>query len=201
MDPRERFDAPLEALETAADDHASTLWTAMPGIVQSYNAATGTVAVQLALRSTVQKPDGTYQQVAIPVLDDVPVCFPQGGGVVMTFPIAAGDECLVVFASRCIDSWWQSGGVQEQAFRRMHSLSDGFAFIGPRSRGRAVGGASTSAVQLRSVDGTSSISLNATSGRIDMVAPGGVYINGINFSTHRHTGVQIGGGVSGGPTA
>lgn len=49
----------------------------------------------------------------LPILPDVPVVFPGGGGFALTFPVAAGDECLVVFASRCIDAWWQSGGVGE----------------------------------------------------------------------------------------
>ena len=31
--------------------------------------------------------------------------FPGGGGFALTFPVAAGDECLVVFASRCIDDY------------------------------------------------------------------------------------------------
>ena len=64
----------------------------------------------------------------------MPVVFPGGGGFALTFPVAAGDECLVVFASRCIDAWWQSGGVGEPMEPRMHDLSDGFALIGVRSQ-------------------------------------------------------------------
>lgn len=36
-------------------------------------------------------------------------------------------------------------------------------------------------------------------GGMDIAAPGGVTINGIDWDTHRHTRVQIGGGTSGGP--
>ncbi|MGC8050122.1 Gp138 family membrane-puncturing spike protein, partial [Salmonella enterica] len=77
----------------------------------------------------------------------------------MTFPVAQGDECLVVFASRCIDSWWQSGGIQEQAELRMHDLSDGFAILGFRSQPRALSNISTTSAQLRSDDGATFIDL------------------------------------------
>mgnify|MGYP000131375854 CR=1 FL=1 len=33
--------------------------------------------------------------VPLPILPDVLVCWPTGGGATMTFPVAVGDECLV----------------------------------------------------------------------------------------------------------
>ena len=77
---------------------------------------------------------GKTSSVNMPLLPDVPVVFPGGGGFTLTFPVASGDECLVVFASRCIDAWWQSGGVGEPMEPRMHDLSDGFALVGVRSQ-------------------------------------------------------------------
>ncbi|MCL9653139.1 hypothetical protein L2088_00345 [Pseudomonas protegens] len=98
-----------------------------------------------------------------PLLLDCPVQFPAGGGCTLTFPVAKGDECLVVFSSRCIDAWWQSGGIQVQAELRMHDMSDGFALLGFRSLPRMIPGISTSAVQLRSDHSSAFIEVNPTS--------------------------------------
>lgn len=108
----------------------SELRVAAPGIIQSYNAGTNTATVQLAIREKVNQMDGTTQDTDLPLLLDCPVMMPRGGGFALTFPVAAGDECLVVFADACIDSWWQSGGVQNQAEKRRHDLSDGIVIPG-----------------------------------------------------------------------
>ena len=108
----------------------SELRVAAPGIIQSYNAGTNTATVQLAIREKVNQMDGTTQDTDLPLLLDCPVMMPRGGGFALTFPVAAGDECLVIFADACIDSWWQSGGVQNQAEKRRHDLSDGIVIPG-----------------------------------------------------------------------
>jgi hypothetical protein len=41
--------------------------------------------------------DFQYESVRYPILNDLPVVFPRGGGVTLTFPIKEGDECLIVF--------------------------------------------------------------------------------------------------------
>lgn len=131
------------------------IWTALPGIVQSYDPAKMTAEVQPAIQARVMQRDGTWQNVNLPLLVDCPVMFPGGGGFALTFPLAKGDEVLVVFGRNCIDAWWQQGGVQPQAELRMHDLSDGFAL--PRiwsqpNKPNPVPAADK--VQLRNVDGT-----------------------------------------------
>ncbi|NML34956.1 Gp138 family membrane-puncturing spike protein [Paraburkholderia antibiotica] len=150
----------------------------MPGIVQSFNAGAATATVQIAIKGVVTKPDGSAQFVNMPLLVDVPVHFPRGGGCTLTFPVAKNDECLVVFAARCIDSWWQSGGIQAPAEHRVHDLSDGFAFVGFFSQATKISGISTNSVQLRSNDASTSIDLNPTTQKVTVTAPGGLYVNG-----------------------
>ncbi|WP_115075654.1 Gp138 family membrane-puncturing spike protein [Ralstonia mannitolilytica] len=173
MDSRERWDDPEEALRVALDGLRSGLWTSMPGIIQSFNAGAVTATVQLAIKGIVHAPDGTAQFVNMPLLVDVPVHFPRGGGCTLTFPVAKGDECLVVFAARCIDGWWQSGGVQAPMDPRIHDLSDGFAFVGFFSQATKIGGISTASTQLRSNDGATYIDLNPSTKKVKIVAPGG----------------------------
>lgn len=161
------------SLRNLLDGARADIWTAMPGEIISFDDGPMTCSVQVTLKIPVRAADGSVRSMAIPPLVDCPVQFPAGGQGTLTFPVSAGDECLVVFASRCIDGWWQSGGLQELAERRMHDLSDGFVLLGTRSRPRALPGFSRSSVQLRSDDGATYIDLNPTSKKVRIVAPGG----------------------------
>ena len=159
MDRRERFDDPEETQRIAMEAHQAKLWTALPGIVQSFDPDKQTCVVQPSIKGRVRSPDGSVRSINMPLLLDCPVQWQGGGGVTLTFPIKPNDECLVVFASRCIDAWWQSGGVQEQAEFRMHDLSDGFVLVGVRSNPRAFA-VSTEAAQLRTDDGLAYVEIN-----------------------------------------
>lgn len=138
----------------------SELRVAAPGIIQSYNAATNTATVQLAIREKVNQMDGTTADTDLPLLLDCPVMMPRGGGFALTFPVAAGDECLVVFADACIDSWWQSGGVQNQAEKRRHDLSDGIVIPGLWSQPNKL--AIGEGIRLTATAGGASVALTAS---------------------------------------
>lgn len=224
MNVNERLDDPLAPLVVAQRSAQSKLWTALPGIIQSFNATAMTCVVQPAIQSFVTADDGSMVLTTLPLLLDCPVQFPAGGGCTLTFPVKPNDECLVVFASRCIDSWWQSGGIQAQAELRMHDLSDGFALLGFRSQPRVIVGVSTVSAQLRSDDGVAFVEINptthavnaTTTGPMALTAPlvtinGDVKVNGrvdttgdmkagtISLQTHRTSQVQTGTGTSGVP--
>lgn len=160
MDRRERADDPVEATRAALDGKQAEMWTALPGIVESFDPVPMTVSVQPSIKGRIQDENGKASSVDLPLLADVPVVFPCGGGFTLTYPIKAGDECLVVFASRCIDGWWQSGGVGGTPDERMHDLSDGIAIVGPRSQARKLDPAvDADNVQLRTDDGQAHITM------------------------------------------
>jgi hypothetical protein len=214
MDRRERFSDPQTALLAALQGWQAGLWSALPGIVESFDPDKHTVSIQPAIQARVRAADGSESWVSLPLLVDVPVQFPGGGGFILTFPIVKGNEALVVFSSRCIDSWYQSGGVQNQAELRMHDLSDGFALPGIRSLPHVIpGGVNTTRVQLRSDSGNVRVELDpAGGGFCNIVAPGGITLagpvnvvgtlknNGIDVgSTHTHGGITRGGAFSNAP--
>lgn len=160
------------------------LWTALPGIVQRFDAAEMKVDVQPAINGRVRNPDGSSSSLQMPVLLDCPVLWQGGGGVTLTFPIQPGDECLIVIASRCIDAWWAQGGVQDPPEVRMHNLSDGFALVGVRSKPRAFTPNTTKA-RLTSDDGSTYIELDPSGQIVNVEAPGGINVNsaaGINMT-------------------
>jgi len=201
MDPRERWGDPEEAQRLAMMGLQALMWSALPAVVVSFDPETCTSVVQPAVGGVRYDADGAPTATTLPVISDVPVVFPTAGGCALTLPVRAGDEVLLVFSSRPIDSWWQSGGVQRPAGARMHDLADAFAIPGPVSRPAVLPNISTSQAQLRNEAGTASISLNPDTGAVSIVAPGGVAIsggplthNGKNVGeTHTHGGVASGG--------
>ncbi|EPM7412864.1 Gp138 family membrane-puncturing spike protein [Klebsiella variicola] len=161
----------------------SAIRVSMPGIIQSFDPDAVTAVVQPAIKGAEKDESGAEVSVNLPLLVDVPVLFPRGGGCTLTFPVKAGDECLVIFADRCIDFWWQSGGIQEPVDERMHDLSDAFCIVGPQSQAKKIGGISTTAAQLRTDDGSAFIEVAAghdvtvkTSGKLTASADGGTEI-------------------------
>lgn len=177
MRQTERANDHEEALRAAFDGLSRDLWTCMVGIVTQYDATKGTVQVQPSIESVQQNPDGSTTPLKLAPIGDIPVVYLGGGDFVATFPIRAGDEALVIFADRCIDSWWQSGGVQPPGEPRAHSMSDGLALIGPRSLARKLANVSATAAQLRSIDGATYVEI-AAGHVVNVVAPAGINLTG-----------------------
>lgn len=226
MDRLERGPDVVTTLNRVLSAHQSTIWTALPGVIARVDLSKGEVDVNPTIQARLRLPDsaGTTEWVDLPTLQNCPICFQGGGPFQLTFPVAVGDECLVVFSSRAVDAWWQNGGRQNpQVELRMHDLSDGFAIVGVRSLPRKLSAVSTSAVQLRHEDGTTRIAIKSTK-EIELVTPTLVTIsaptahftgdvnvdgtvtantdvvgNGISLHDHLTSGVDPGSGTSGPP--
>lgn len=112
-------------------DVLRNLRVCVPGTVIAYDPTNRTADIQIALLQ--QNSNGSSSP--YPQLLGCPVITLQGGGVSAAFPIAAGDECLIFFADRCVDAWFQTGSPQPLPNFRMHDLSDGFALVGVNSLG------------------------------------------------------------------
>ena len=97
-------------VQAIKQDVVRSIHCALPGTVLSFNEESCTAEIQLA-------GDG------LPVLKEVMVFMP------VPFTVSEGDRCLVVFADRDITRW-ALGDESAELSPRMHSLSDGFAFVG-----------------------------------------------------------------------
>lgn len=99
------------------------------GVINSFDPTTQTATVQIQVLRNIGN-----TQVAYPLLTDCPVIFPGGGGAYMTFPVAKGDPCLVLFNDRDLDLWFTTGNVVGPNSARAHSLSDGIVLVGIRNK-------------------------------------------------------------------
>lgn len=173
---------------------------AMPCIVQSFDPGSDnrppTITALPAIKGSETDSAGNTVSNTLPLLVDVPVVFPSGGGCHMTFPIVAGDEVLVIFGDRCMDFWWQSGGVQEPVDQRMHDLSDGYAIPCLRSCARAIGAVSTDSVQLRSDDGAAYVEINPASHAVNVETSGSLTANATGGTTITSPTITLNGNVT-----
>ena len=176
------------------------------GHIISFDGDSQTAKCQVGIKRIFR---GDKGPVDLPPLMDCPVYGPAGGGFALTFPIAAGDECLLAFADRAIDFWWQNGGVQLPAEYRLHDLSDAIAFVGlPSLKGakRMTGGVNGSAAELRALDGSSKVSLGQdgsitinAAGSVTVGASGNANVNGalVNLNAPPDATPPINGALNG----
>ena len=202
-----------QSADALTDFIFTNLRVSMPGIVQSFDPISVTCTVQPAIKCSQPDDAGNEVSASLPLLTDIPVIFPRGGGCTITFPVQEGDECLIIFSDRCNDFWWQSGGIQEPADDRQHDLSDAFIIVGPQSQAKKISNISTNSVQIRTDGGGSFVELTQ-SGAVNITAPvvtinGSLKVNGSINSTgdqvasgisqtgHTHGGVKSGGDITG----
>ena len=135
--------------------------TSYPGKIVTFDAATQSAVVQVARERYVDNLDGLNILEESPLLIQVPVHFPQGGGYSLTFPVTKGDNCLVMFAERGCSHWVQRGamkigvfatGVPKPDFHRMFDVNDSFALVGFNPVPQAIPNFQAASVELRSAD-------------------------------------------------
>jgi hypothetical protein len=123
------------------DSRLAMLHTAMPGVVESYDAAKQTADVKPQLMRAVDDGDGGVVVEELPTLPNVPVLFGRGGGFFASFPLAKGDMVLLVFCERDTGQWRSKGEATDPADRRLHPLSGAVALPGFYPDSKALGSA------------------------------------------------------------
>jgi hypothetical protein len=193
MDRREWLGDSQEAFRASFEGQQKELWTALPAIVVDVNLEKQTISAQGAIKGIITNKDGSksYPDPPSPLFINVPICFPRGGGYAVTFPIRAGDEVLIVFSSRCIDGWWQSGGVQAPPSLRMHDLSDGFAIPGPTSIPNALSGVSSNSLRVMNEEATKYVEISES--KITVESDGDVEVYGENVEVNATNNAAVSG--------
>lgn len=101
--------------------------------------ASGLAGLRVSLPGKIVKFDAPSQTAQVqvgpgdlPIISAVPVVFDGGGGYAVTFPVQAGDPCLLVFTDVSLDEW-ASGVDGVPTDPRAHALMDCVAILGVRS--------------------------------------------------------------------
>ena len=150
-----------------------------PAIIKSINYEEMTVSVQPVIKEKIKFGTQEVKEFQLPEIFDVPLIFLSSNqGINITFPVKEEDECLLFFADTCIDTWWQSGGIQSQFEERRHDMSDCFCLPCQMSQKNKINNI------------TESLKLKYKNSEFE-IKEDGIYINGFNINNHRHQ-VQIG---------
>lgn len=112
------------------DYEIAGIHTAMPCEVLMFHPERNAVDLQPSFKSRFSRADGSIDIASMPVLLEVPVLYPRGGGFRLTWPLKPGDRVYCVFAERALDKWRIQGGEIDPVWFRKHALSDGVALPG-----------------------------------------------------------------------
>lgn len=153
----------------------------MPGIVESFDATDCTAAVQIAILYQNRDQNNNWQNITpSPIIPKALVQFPGNKSFLYTFPIVKGDEGLLVFCDRCIDSFYQQGGVQPQMDIRQHDATDAIFIPGIKSIPNVPSNINTTSAELRTFSGNTKITFDDSNG---IVITGNVAITGVLTAT------------------
>lgn len=185
----------------------------LPGVVMSYDRASNTAQIQPSI--VVVGTEGQILQRA--PIASVPVLALAGGNFTLRFPVKAGDAGWIEASDRDISLYMQAAAKQitKPNSKRMHSFSDG-RFV-PDSFGKAVIASDNfERVVLQTLDGETYIAVGddgvfVKGTKLEIDAPTtfkkpvemleGLTVDGIQFDSHGHDGVQSGPDISGGPVS
>lgn len=194
-----------EAQRVQFDRLALGLRTATPGIVVAVDPSGRWVDVQPAV-SLVQRLEDT-QTLPMPVVRRVPlhVYGSTSLGLFVCAPVAPGDDGLLIASDRALDNWQFGAGVDappDAASPRHHDITDVVFVPGLQRDSTAIPSYPTAALELRTQDGTTKISIapGAITLRVGAFVLGltaaGLTIDGHPYLAHTHTGVSRGGAAT-----
>lgn len=100
-----------ELLREVIESRLTDVHTSIPGRVVSYDAATQTADIEIVIQRAEQASSGAIVHETYPVIPNVPVGWPSGGGYSFQFPLSPGDGVWLVFSEASIATWRETGDV------------------------------------------------------------------------------------------
>ena len=193
-DPDRSYRSAAQTIPFFGEQLLKQVRTSLPGVVVEYDATTARARVQPAI--DLLHVNGS--SIPRPVLLDVPVIHPAGGGYLVHIPLDVGDPVLLLFSERDIAVFKRTLEVGPPPTDAIMPLTGAVAVPGfAQTPFTAQDGLS-----LQSADGSVHVRIHEG----DVLIRGNVEItgtlraNGVDVgSTHRHGGVQSGSDQSGTP--
>lgn len=177
----------VQQVEEVARSVMEEMHTAIPAKIQKFDATKNMATV---------KPYGTFvtgagKKMAYPVITGVPFIFPQcpSANIEITFPVKAGDDCLVIISEVELDAWL-GGGESDNDMR--FDLSSAVAIPGllNKSNSTLEEACNENCIVLK--NGSTKMKVAKTGVEItgNLKVSGDVTAGGISLKKHTHTGVN-----------
>lgn len=119
-----------EIIRIALDARMAEVKVSLPGRVVRYDASLRQADVQPLIKTAYRDEDDRQVVERLPVITNVPVAFPGASGYWVTFPVAVGDLCTLLFSSASLDKWLSEGGEVDPLDYGGGGLQDAIAFVG-----------------------------------------------------------------------
>lgn len=149
-----------EVLSSAKRDTQIAINCVQIGVIQAFDVATQLATIQIAMKQVRDiTEDGVRTIVEYPLILQCPVMVLFGGIDVLTMPIAAGDNCIVLFCDRDIDQWVKNGNAQVPTTARVHDMNDAFAIVGIRPLTNSISNYLANGIRISHAQGNSQIDL------------------------------------------
>ena len=127
--PDSSYDQLEQALSFCFSQEAKNIHTSVPGVIQAYDPMTKRAEVQIALKTLIGTPE-EHEAHDRPVILDVPILHPSGGGYVIHLPLAAGDAVMLLFAERGIEKFKTTFEISEPTMEAFFMERDAVAIPG-----------------------------------------------------------------------
>lgn len=115
-----------EVLRAVVQSFLEEVHVALPAKVKSYDKAKQVAQVQITiLRASKTRREVIHED--YPIIENVPVCWPEGGGYSIQLPLAAGDHVVLIFSEWSYAQWRTTGAVSKPGDLTRHDLSYPFA--------------------------------------------------------------------------
>ena len=189
----------VQATKMANNNLAENLNCVRIGIVQEFYPDNLTCMVKIASKRVIQyNQDGTQLvRDYAPIVAKVCYCNP-----FETFPLKQGDEVVLLFNDRELETWFINGQANLENHQRMHDLTDCIAIAGIRSIPKMIQiltdalhlfyGASSIALKDAQMDiSSTTVNIDGTTVNVEGTTVninGKLVINGQPYLDHAHTG-------------
>ena len=158
--------------------------THYPGKILEFDPVRQVAKVQIQREQYNNTLHSMYTEYDFPILQDVPVQFPQGGGYSLTFPVSPGDNCLLDFCDKGISHWLYnaadkigkySSGIPKSEYFRSYNINDAVAMVGYNPIPQAIPNFNAAAPELRNTARSQRVTL-LPSGVMEVVTPTTLHI-------------------------
>jgi hypothetical protein len=159
----------VDVLNDFIDFRFEQLHTSLPGIVQNYSAGKRLAVIKPAVRTLTSR----NKVVELPIIQNVPVCFPSGYNFSLEWELRKDDEVALFFTEAGIGKWikGQLGKVVDADDAARHALTDAFCMPGIWPGGKAPDGRARIRIDngLFEIENTSKNLLELIEGLIDVI--------------------------------
>lgn len=143
-------DRQSEALRKVLESERLDLHTGTVGKVRAFSAARQTCEVELQIQRVLPAADEDDDDTTedYPILPEVPIVYPSGGGFAISWPLSVGDFVWIAFAESDLGQWRATGEKSNPSVQTRHGLSGAVAYPGIHHRGNPNANATANSLRI-----------------------------------------------------